>query len=96
MNYLLELQIIKAVGRLQRDLQTTDDLGVFPWQVSSRLDIYRCEQSLRKDMMKLVNSGKLIRIGGEDCRRGYKLAPPKRREPRILSLHERFNLQKVA
>lgn len=90
MSYLLELEIIAAVGRLERDLQTTDDLGVFPWQVSARLDIYRCEQSLRKDMMKLVNRGKLIRIGGSDCRRGYKLAPKPQRPTNIIPLHQRF------
>lgn len=91
----LEHEIIKAVGRLQRNLQITERRGVFPWQVSAQLDVYRCEQSLRKDMMKLVNDGKLIRIGGAECRRGYKLRP-ERKIRTIPSLRQRFDMASAA
>lgn len=66
----VERDILKIVGRIQRDLQR----GVFPWMVQARMDYYRDERTLRRDMMRLVGSGMLVRLGGTGARQGYRLS----------------------
>lgn len=65
----IERDILSIVGRIQRDLQR----GVFPWMVQARMDYYRAEGTLRRDMMRLVEAGLLIRLGGRGARQGYRL-----------------------
>jgi len=64
---MIERDIIRIVASLQRSYQR-----VYPWMVAAQLDYYRCEQTLRRDMMALVERGKLIRVGGRQARRGYR------------------------
>ena len=64
--------ILSTVKRLQRGVPK--DRGVFPFQLQAWLDEYRTEQSLRRYMRRLVAEGKLCRVGGERCRRGYRVA----------------------
>lgn len=85
-DYFTELQIIKTVKKLERDLQATDTRGIFPWQVSAWLDFYRCEQSLRKDMASMAQRGKLIRIGNSDSRLGYRLPQKQEKPANIITL----------
>lgn len=51
------------------------DLGraVFPWEVQGRLLVSRAEGSLRRDMYKMYQAGRLVRVGGDGARRGYRL-----------------------
>lgn len=72
---VIDFMIVHTVRRLERDLHVRgSDRGVFPWQVQARLDIARCEQTLRRDMFRLAEAGRLERIGGDGARRGYRVA----------------------
>lgn len=66
----LEQSILQIVQRLQRDYGR----GVLPRMVAAQMDIYRAEGTLRRDMMRLVEEGRLIRVGGTRSRRGYRVA----------------------
>lgn len=67
------LELIAIVRKLQRNYSR-----VYPWMLIPHLPVYRCEQTLRKDMAALAQSGYLIRPGGPGSRRGYH-APSLRR-----------------
>lgn len=62
-------EIERAVMCAKRDLRR----GVLPRDVQSRLPYNRAEGSLRRDMLAMWRSGRLIRVGGEGARRGYRL-----------------------
>lgn len=66
----IEQSILQIVARLQRDYGR----GVLPRMVAAQMDIYRAEGTLRRDMMRLVDEGKLKRVGGRTARRGYMVA----------------------
>lgn len=55
--------------QVQRDLHR----AVYPWEVQARLPIARSEASLKRDMNHLYQSGRLVRVGGEGARQGYRL-----------------------
>jgi hypothetical protein len=65
-------EILATVKRLQRGVPK--DRGVFPFQLQAWIDVPRTEQSLRRYMRELAKEGKLCRVGGWNCRRGYRLA----------------------
>lgn len=67
--------IVHHVGRTQRDLRRP----VFPWELQARLPIARAEGSLRRDMLHLYETGRLVRVGGEGARQGYRLPTPMER-----------------
>lgn len=62
-------EIEGAVRKAERDLRR----GVLPRDVQSRLPYSRAEGSLRRDMLAMYQKGRLIRLGGEGCRRGYRM-----------------------
>lgn len=66
----VEETILQIVRKLQRNYGR----GVLPWMVAAQLDFYRAEGTLRRDMMGLVDKGKLTRVGGRTSRRGYMVA----------------------
>lgn len=68
---MVEADIVRIVRQVQRG--SRGERGVFPRMVQPRLDYYRAEQTLRRDMMRLVDQGVLIRVGGRNARRGYKV-----------------------
>jgi len=67
---VIELQIVHIVRGLQRRMGR----GILPVDVQPWLVGYRAEQTLRMDMMRLVDEGYLERIGGDGSRRGYRVA----------------------
>jgi len=62
-------EIEGVVRQLQRDLRR----GVLPKDVRMRLSYLRAEGSLRRDMALMRTTGRLVRVGGKDARRGYRL-----------------------
>ncbi len=62
-----EIEKIMAVA--QRQLQR----GVLPQDVQARLPYRRAEGSVRRDMMHMAKAGRLVRMYGDGCRRGYRL-----------------------
>ena len=62
-------EIEKAAGKAQRDLRR----GVFPRDVMPRLPYARAEGSLRRDMWSMYEQGRLVRLGGEGARKGYRV-----------------------
>lgn len=62
-------EIEGAVRRAQRDLWR----GVLPRDVQGRLPYDRAEGSLRRDMLAMSKAGKLVRVGGDGARQGYRL-----------------------
>jgi len=67
-NYIVGL-IEVAMRRAERDLRRP----VLPREVQPRLPIDRAEGSLRRDMYAMYQSGRLVRVGGEGARQGYRL-----------------------
>jgi DeoR/GlpR family transcriptional regulator of sugar metabolism len=61
--------ILEIVRQRQRNAKE----GVLPVTVQAWLDEYRAEQTLRRDMAALWRAGLLERIGGERCRKGYRV-----------------------
>lgn len=70
-HWRIEDMILKVVKLLERN----SGAAVFPKMVSARIQaefgIYRAEQTLRRDMSRLAESGMLYRVGGRNARRGY-------------------------
>jgi hypothetical protein len=62
-------EIEKATARAQRDLRR----GVYPKDVMCLLPYGRAEGSLRRDMYAMYRHGRLLRLGGEGARKGYRL-----------------------
>lgn len=58
-----------AVVRAQRDLRR----GVLPRDIQARIPYARAEGSLRRDMSAMWATGRLVRVGGAGCRRGYRV-----------------------
>lgn len=46
--------------------------AVMPFEVQRRLPFDRAEGSLRRDMLAMYHGGRLVRVGGEGARRGYR------------------------
>lgn len=67
-NYDFDEEIIKIVRNLQRNYN-----AVFPWMVTLWLELGRAEGSVRRDMARLARQGRLIRVGGYNARRGYRV-----------------------
>lgn len=67
-SYIVTL-IEVVMQRAQRDLRRP----VLPREVQPRLPIDRAEGSLRRDMYAMYQSGRLVRVGGEGARQGYRL-----------------------
>lgn len=65
-------EIEAVVRQSQRDLRR----GVLPKDVRLRLPYLRAEGSLRRDMALMQVTGRLVRVGGKDARRGYRLPTP--------------------
>jgi hypothetical protein len=59
-----------AVKRLQRNLRR----GVLPKHVQPYLPYDRAEGSIRRDMGQMWTEGRLVRVGGQGTRRGYRCA----------------------
>ncbi len=86
-------EIEKAVAKACRDLGR----GVFPRDVQPRLPYGaskrpdgtyeggRAEGSLRRDMLAMWAAGRLVRVGGQGARRGYRL--PSRMEKLAYTLN---------
>lgn len=66
---LVWCEIERAVREARRDLRR----GVLPKDVQPRLPYGRAEGSLRRDMLHMYQSGRLVRLGGEGARRGYRM-----------------------
>lgn len=79
---LVYQQIEMAVLQAQRDLRR----GVLPRDVQARLPYRRAEGSLRRDMLGMYRQGRLVRVGGEGARQGYRL--PTRAERLSFSLNQ--------
>jgi len=47
--------------------------AVMPYEVQRRLPFDRAEGSLRRDMLAMYKCGRLVRVGGEGARQGYRL-----------------------
>jgi len=47
--------------------------AVMPYEVQRRLPFDRAEGSLRRDMLAMYRTGRLVRVGGEGARQGYRL-----------------------
>lgn len=47
--------------------------AVMPYEVQRRLPFDRAEGSLRRDMLAMYRCGRLVRVGGEGARQGYRL-----------------------
>jgi hypothetical protein len=63
-------QILSVVRRGERDLRR----GVLPRDVVARLPYRRAEGTVRRDMSAMWALGILERVGGEGCRRGYRVS----------------------
>jgi hypothetical protein len=63
-------EIERVVKTLQRNLRR----GVLPKHVQPRLPFDRAEGSIRRDMGQMWEEGKLVRVGGQGTRRGYRCA----------------------
>jgi hypothetical protein len=59
-----------VVKRLQRNLMR----GVLPKHVQPYLPYDRAEGSIRRDMGQMWVDGRLVRVGGQGTRRGYRCA----------------------
>lgn len=70
LNYSFDDDIVKCVTELQRTYGR-----VFPYMVVSRLQLRRAEGTLRRDMLRLAQCGRLERIGGYHARQGYRVVP---------------------
>lgn len=62
----MDEDIVKIVAEVQRRTGK-----VYAWMVQSYLEVYRSEQTIRRDMVRLANEGKLQRLGE---RKGYRVA----------------------
>lgn len=60
------MDLVQLIRQLERTYKR-----VFPYMLVPHLEIYRCEQTLRKDLSYLAGRGALVRIGGPRARRGY-------------------------
>lgn len=60
----IENAIIEAVRKIERRSGRA-----YAWMVQAYLDFDRCEQTIRKDMVRLAKRGELERLGP---RKGYK------------------------
>ncbi len=66
------MMIVQIVADRQRNIP--DRRGVLPVTVQAFMNIYRPEQTLRRDMTFLWRAGYLVRIGDkEGTRRGYRV-----------------------
>lgn len=63
-------EIIRQVGQLQR----TYGRGIYPRDVQAHLGIAACEMTYRRYMVAAWQAGRLVRIGGDGARRGYRLS----------------------
>lgn len=77
-------EIERAVGAGQRDLRR----GVLPRDVQARLPYSRAEGSLRRDMIQMYRMGRLIRLGGDGARQGYRL--PTRMERMAFTINQQW------
>ena len=77
-------EIEKALWVAQRELGR----GVLPRDIQVRLPYRRAEGSVRRDMADMVRVGRLVRIGGDGARRGYRL--PTRMERLCWGFMEMF------
>jgi hypothetical protein len=62
--------IESAVAKAYRDLRR----GVLPRDIQGRLPYDRAEGSLRRDMLQMYAAGRIVRVGGQGARQGYR--PP--------------------
>lgn len=65
------MELDSTICAMVRKLERRSRRGVFPFMVMPWLPVYRCEQSLRRDMNRLAERGRLVRVGGPEARRGY-------------------------
>lgn len=63
---VVESEIVEAVRAIERRCGRA-----FAWMVQAQLDFDRCEQTIRRDMVRLAEDGVLTRLGP---RKGYKVA----------------------
>lgn len=69
--YPLEDSIFEIVRQVERNCK----YGVLPKTVQARLHLSVAEQTVRRYMVRMWESGKLLRVGGRGARRGYRLPP---------------------
>lgn len=65
-------EIEGAVRAVQRDLRR----GALAYHVQARLPYARHVGSVRRDMLNMERLGMLVRVGGMNARRGYRLPTP--------------------
>lgn len=65
----LYIQVEHVVKKAQRNLQR----GVLPKDVLPMLPYARAEGSVRRDMLEMNRQGRLVRIGGDGARQGYRV-----------------------
>lgn len=78
---LVYSEIEAAVVKAQRDLRR----GVLPKDVQSRLPYSRAEGSLRRDMAEMAYDGRIVRVGGQMARRGYRMPTLAERVSRLCN-----------
>jgi|SRR3990167_6497565 len=64
----IEFRIEQAQRNLRRPAFPRDIQPLLPWD--------RAEGSLRRDMYTMYTSGRLVRVGGDGARQGYRLPTP--------------------
>ena len=65
--------IYEQIGETVRDTQRHLRRGVLPRDVQARLPYARAEGSVRRDMGTMAQAGRLVRLGGDGARRGYRV-----------------------
>lgn len=84
---MLDEFIIKIVAKLERDYRR----GIYPWMVQARLPVYRAEQTIRRDMVRLAEEGRLERVGEMGkSRLGYRMVKAAVLREEAVSLDEQY------
>lgn len=68
-----EIKLIRIVRRLSASYERVYPKDLVA-EIMAEFGYYRCEQTVRKDLRKLAESGRLIRVGGFNARKGYAAA----------------------
>lgn len=66
--YNFDDEIVRIVKELQRSYER-----VYPYMIIPHLALMRVEGSLRRDMRRLAECGRLVRVGGYHARKGYRV-----------------------
>ena len=83
------LSMEHCIMQVVKQLERNGGGSVYPRAVSARImtdfGFYRAEQTLRRDMSRLADAGKLYRVGGKNARRGYVQARVRSWQPMMAA-----------